>query len=272
MAKKKINKLHDVEVQTVGLVTVGANQEQFFLLKSQDAEEHTMSDQVVEVAPVDVDDEVVENFATRLYKSLVSKFAATPKDEVEAVEAETVVEEVSVEKAPEAEVVEEQQPEVEAETEVEKSADEEVVDEKVALEKANLDLAARLEAVEKQLKAKEEEAEKQVYVQKAQEFAHLGVDGAALADNLYFIAKADPARYQFWTEMLESFEARSKDSGLFDEIGKSGNDGENDKDFESALVDVIKAGDPKAISEKLASMTREEAEAYLFGRRAALRK
>lgn len=261
--KKKINKLHDVEVQAVGLVSVGANQEQFFLLKSQDAEVD-MSDKVDTIAD-EVDDEVVESFATRLWKSFSAKLAARKDEEV-------------VEKAPEVEVVEEQQPEVaaetEAEAEVEKSAavEEKVEDEeKVALAKANQELQDRLEAVEKALKEKEDAVERAEYVKKAQEFGHLGVDGEVLAEQLHFLAKADEGRYAFWTGLLASVEAKAKDSGLFDEIGKSGDDGEQ-KDFEAQLVEAIAKSGDKSIRDTLASMSRDEAEAYLCGRREALRR
>lgn len=227
-----------------------------------------MSDKVDTVAE-EVDDEVVESFATRLWKSLSAKLAAHKDEEV-------------VEKAPEVEVVEEQQPEVVAETEaqvekteveveaeVEKSAP--VDDEKVALAKANQELQDRLETVEKALKEKEEAVERAEYVKKAQEFGHLGVDGEVLAEQLHFLAKADADRYAFWTGLLTSFEAKAKDSGLFDEIGKSGDDGEN-KDFETQLVDAIAKSGDKSIRDTLASMSREDAEAYLYGRREALRR
>lgn len=266
--KKKVNKLHDVEVQAVGLVTVGANGEQFYLLKSQQGAEETMTDQVMEdVVVEETQDDVAKGLAARIWESLKSKFTEVPSDE-----------EAAVEKASEAEVVAEQQPEVaneaqvepEVVAEVEKAAP--VVDDRDVLMKANVALAERLEAVEKQLQETQDEKERLVYVQKAQEFSHLGVDGATLADNLHFIAKADKERYAFWTGLLAAVEARTKDTELFEEIGKSADTAGDPQDFETKLVDLIKNGDAKSIREKLASMDRDQAREYLSQRHAAMRK
>jgi len=276
MSTRKVNQLSDVVVEKVGLVSLGANQETFFLLKSVE-EELDMSDTDQEMVqeelvaePVISEDSLAEKVVAGIKKLLG---ADEPKEaEVEA-EAEADAEQDEPE-SEEAEV----EPELLAEEEVEKSADEkqeqevesgdapdEVIEKMSALEKANLDLLDRLEKMEQALLEKNEAVEKQEFIAKAAEFHCVPVAPDVLAEQLYKLHKTDNELFGFWTNLLVAMDKSLSDAGIFSEVGTT--QGEvSDKD--ELIKTAVETGNFDELKKLMLGLDADAAQKIIDGRRA----
>lgn len=236
-AKKKFE-LKDVEVDTVGLVSMGANQETFFLLKSED---NVMTDDVQEIEQTT--EEVV---APVVDEALLAAVREVVKSEIAA-------------------ALKPAEPEA-----VEKSDEAPIEDDKfVALQKANQTLVERLEKAEKIAQDAQEAEEKREFLAKAKAFDALPAKVEELADQLRFIAKADPKRLEFWTGVLTATNALLKDGGIFAEVGSD--QAPVDETEVQTLERVAKTGTPDEIKKALLSMTSESGQLYLKKRRATIK-
>ena len=285
--------LKDVVVDTLGLVTHGANRERFFLLKS--AEEIEEANQMLETDQSQVKASVAKNIwqnLALLFKREIEKELA---DLPVPIEDEHVVELPVVEKtAPEAEVTEEVEvaeevesfgPTVESamgaviETLIKEKTDmkdeKQVVVEKSALEvkfealeKANTDLQVRVEKAEQEAAQERDAKEYQVWLTKARDMYALPASPDTLAEQLHWLAKADATRAQWWEGHLVALTNQLRDSELFIEKGTSraAQDGVLLIEKAQKLVD---SGQMADLRTAILSLSRAEQEAYLNERRRA---
>jgi len=285
--------LKDVVVDTLGLVTHGANREKFFLLKS--AEEIEEANQMLETDQSQVKASVAKN----IWRNLTLLFKREIEEELAdlpvLIENEHVVELPVVEKtAPEAEVTEEVKvaeevesfrPTVESamgaviETLIKERTDMEdekqVVVEKSALEvkfealeKANTDLQVRVEKAEQEAAQERDAKEYQVWLTKARDMYALPASPDTLAEQLHWLAKADATRAQWWEGHLVALTNQLRDSELFIEKGTSraAQDGVLLIEKAQKLVD---SGQMADLRTAILSLSRAEQEAYLNERRRA---
>ena len=285
--------LKDVAVDTLGLVTHGANRERFFLLKS--AEEIEEANQMLETDQSQVKASVAKN----IWRNLTLLFKREIEEELAdlpvLIENEHVVELPVVEKtAPEAEVTEEVEvaeevesfgPTVESamgaviETLIKERTDMEdekqVVVEKSALEvklealeKANTDLQVRVEKAEQEAAQERDAKEYQVWLTKARDMYALPASPDTLAEQLHWLAKADATRAQWWEGHLVALTNQLRDSELFIEKGTSraAQDGVLLIEKAQKLVD---SGQMADLRTAILSLSRAEQEAYLNERRRA---
>ena len=285
--------LKDVAVDTLGLVTHGANRERFFLLKS--AEEIEEANQMLETDQSQVKASVAKN----IWRNLTLLFKREIEEELAdlpvLIEDEHVVELPVVEKtAPEAEVTEEVKvaeevesfrPTVESamgaviETLIKERTDMEdekqVVVEKSALEvkfealeKANTDLQVRVEKAEQEAAQERDAKEYQVWLTKARDMYALPASPDTLAEQLHWLAKADATRAQWWEGHLVALTNQLRDSELFIEKGTSraAQDGVLLIEKAQKLVD---SGQMADLRTAILSLSRAEQEAYLNERRRA---
>lgn len=272
-----ITELSDVQVETLGLVTQGANREEFFLLKSDTTAENQTTPETnlwtrfLKLFQKTVDTEMAELAKTEA--EVPEPATETPEPEVVLAEpapdsiaipegeiteptssAPMTVAEVTPELPapvvePESEAVEPQTSNLEATMEdtVEKTANE--LEGRLAeLEKANAALVAEVE------KAREER-DRETYIAKANGFAAIPVAPVELGEQLHALAKWDAKRLSFWTDLLKSIDALAADAELFIEKGTAFTPEQPD-----ALAVIAKADDPKA---EILKLSRKDAEAYL---------
>lgn len=274
-----ITELSDVQVETLGLVTQGANREEFFLLKSDTTAENQTTPETnlwtrfLKLFQKTVDTEMAELAKTEA--EVPEPATETPEPEVVLAEpapdgitipegeiteptssAPMTVAEVTpelpapvVEPEPEVEASEPQTSNLEATMEdtVEKAATE--LEGRLAeLEKANAALVAEVE------KAREER-DRETYIAKANSFAAIPVAPVELGEQLHALAKWDAKRLSFWTDLLKSIDALAADAELFIEKGTAFTPEQPD-----ALAVIAKADDPKA---EILKLSRKDAEAYL---------
>lgn len=258
MADKKPNKLNmlsNVKVVSVGLVPRGANQEDFFLLKS-DEEDNSMKDiqdaTQTQDAPV-VSEDVLKKEEVSWLRGLMNKFTK-PEDIPAAKEPEATPEPEPVVKT---DVEPDQTPsEPDWKSEFEKIA------------KAQETLVDRLEKAEADA-AKERDARERIdFVQKAAVFNKMPVAAEKLADELMFLSKGGKDHYDFWYGLLSAVDKTLKDGNIFVEIGKSSdNTIPAVKNYED-IVELAKNGEPKDIREALLKLGKREGDSYLKSRRA----
>ena len=124
----------------------------------------------------------------------------------------------------------------------------------VVISKAEYDaLATRLAKTESELAASREKEERQVWLAKASTYGYAPTATTELADQLYWLAKADPKRAQYWEDLLKSLDSMVADSQMFVEKGT--------QQMPTAGLDaVLKSTDPRAA---LTQLSRADAEAYL---------
>ena len=252
MPKQKVHKLTDVDVHTVGLVSMGANQETFFLLKSQEDDMPDEETQVETTEVVGVPQE--EQVHAGLLKSIGDMFRSILKEKKE----EEVVMETNVVETSEVR---------ETEQEVAKAA--EIQAQVVALQKANEALIERLEKAEADAKAERDAREKRDWVEKAGGYAAVPVPVEELAEQLHFLYKADPERAEFWMTTLKAIDNQLREAGLFAEVGTS--QSRVQKGTTDALDEVIKTGDVEQIKEAYLQLGKNKGFDYLENRREARR-
>jgi len=283
----ELTELKDVVVDTLGLVTRGANREEFFLLKSADG---------------NADDEIQEtnqaqaSVAKSIWQSLVSVFKHEIEKELAGLEVVAEVVESTVaepevteqlEKIDEPAVIE---PEPESESpvaELTKTEEHNMEDEKqvtsevvidveksnlasqlAELAKANTDLQARVEKAEQEAAQQRDAREYQVWLTKARSMYTLPASPNDLAEQLHWLAKTDAVRAEWWETHLSALTNQLRDSELFVEKGTSraAQDGLQLVEKAQKLVD---AGSTKSLRDAMLSLSRGEQEAYLAEQRRA---
>lgn len=286
--------LTNVAVDTLGLVTQGANRETFFLLKADetapteatlaetpnlwqrflrfmakamDAELATLpeatatstpetpADAVAEVGHISKA-EAVEEIAEPVEPAIEIPVAEVAKEEpaTEPIAETNAVPESSLADAP---VVVETTKSGEAhamEDTVEKS---ELAQRLTELEKANANLLAEIAKAQ-------DERDRAAMLTKAQTYAALPVAPVELADRLHALAKWDAGQLTFWTDLLKSVDALVQD--VYAERGSTVYHEQAQPDV---VQTVIKSDDPRAA---LLSMSRKDAENYLRDVRNRVRK
>jgi len=292
--------LSDVEVDTLGLVSRGANREDFFLLKSADKDEKELlgdnlwrkfigiirkavdSEDAALANPEAVPEPTVEeekvataettavDNTTDPVKGSDTTESATDSDPTESIEVSDATGPTAVE------------PEIQKEL-LARQAREENKKEQHPMEDTNLSestlpvtpqgeyvskadhdaLVQELEVVKSALAKAQEDKERAVFLAKAQDYVNLPVSPSELADHMYWLSKADSARYEWFTAVIKALDNSMRDTGLFLEKGNSAPI-END-----ALSAALKSEDPKAA---LLALDRKSAESYLRSMRKALRE
>lgn len=276
-----ITELTDVQVDTLGLVTQGANREEFFLLKSADKAmepeqnlwtrfmklfQKTVNAEMAELekqteAEAPEPPKVVE---PKVVLPETSGSMTVPPGEDSTETSSTPLETVSVNSVFSStpveitESVETPTSHLEATTmddTVEKTAqlNTQLESRLAELEKANATLVAEVE------KAREER-DRETYIAKANSFAAIPVAPSELGEQLHALAKWDAKRLTFWTDLLKSVDALASDAELYIEKGTAYTAEQPD-----ALTVIAKAEDPKAEILKLSS---KDAAAYIKSVRA----
>lgn len=180
-SKKKVavNKLSDVQVDTVGLVSYGANNEEFFLLKSQE-EVTTMPDLNEEQVTPEAIEDVVAKAIEKMLPEALAKAVPPQPPEVEEVGDERLE---ALEKA------------------------NQVLLER--LEKAEAQAAAEREAREKA----------EIVRKVGDAYSAFPVKAEVLGEHLYRLYKSDQAEYKFFADLFTALSKQMRDGDLFAEIG-----------------------------------------------------
>ena len=263
---KQLHKLVDVEVDTVGLVTDGANQETFFLLKSE-LESEGQLEQVKEVNDMPNEQDVKKTDVEEVVETV----------ETEAVEtSETTVDEASQDSLSKEDVGLLRRIANLFKSEPEEVADDTPADDnlesKVAeLQKAQDDLKAELAKAKEDAEKEREERVNQVYIEKANSYKSLPIKADEFATHFRVIAKTAPESVEWFEALLRAVDNQLQESDIFKETGNSEIKEEPDGIFEKAqaLVNDEKAKDLK---EALLSISADEAEAHVQKRQTALSK
>ncbi len=254
--------LEDVNIETVGLVTRGANRQQFFLLKSDKGGSNAaiMPDEPTTVVSDAISDESTELIAKSFWTKLrdfvrgevakanvpednIGKSNEDEKKENSNASLSTPAEDVPIAK----QATEEAPAPPVALTPETPSGEPEVIinmpentSDITTLEKA--DLLARLEKAESELKQAREEKERQVFITKAQSrMSDLPCNPTELADQLYFIAKTDSKRAEWWEANLVAWSNILNDASLFVEKGTSA-----PSEVSEPVAKAAASADPKA--------------------------
>jgi len=288
--------LTNVAVDTLGLVTQGANRETFFLLK---ADETAPTEATLAEAP-----NLWQRFLRFMSKAMDAELATLPEEavtstpetpagdvtevgnisKVEAVEEIVEPVEPAIE-VPVAEVAKEEPisepisetnvvpvsatPEATAPVVVETTKSGEAHAMEDTVEKS--ELAQRLTELEKananllaEIAKAQDERDRAAMLTKAQAYAALPVAPVELADRLHALAKWDAGQLTFWTDLLKSVDALVQD--VYAERGSTVYHEQAQPDV---VQTVIKSDDPRAA---LLSMSRKDAENYLRDVRNRVRK
>jgi hypothetical protein len=247
--KTKKSKLFDVEVDTVGLVSEGANREHFFLLKSK-GEDNTDShkedimpedtkDQKPNVDTEELEQQIDEKVGKSVMKFLRDAFGSFGKGEEDTPPAEP---------QPEEEAIQEQLDKIEK------------------LQEAQDLMKQELEEAKEEARKEREAREKQEYLEKANTLAMgLPVEAEALADDLVAIRKVDAELADRFEALLSAVNEQQKEAGLFEEIGTTETPTEPNSVVEKIEAKAKEEG--KDIKDVLLELSKEEADRYLQAQR-----
>jgi len=266
-----IFELQDVQVETLGLVNRGANQEDFFLLKSEDREgDETSQNKVQESHESKMEEKITKSVWQKLIDLFKTSVAELPEEET--VEEDTVVEEkqgVITEQTTE-EVIEEKSEELIIDSVTEKIVTEKNMGESKMAEEQTAevitkamydDLATKYADIAKELEAEKIEKAKISWVNKAAGFGYVPVASKELGEHLYNISKYDAKEADWLVDLLKSYDAMLQDSGFFMEKGTS--------TVESDVIEKAMKADN--VKDALLALPRSEAERYLREMRARVR-
>lgn len=262
----EIYELKDVQVDTLGLVSRGANGEDFFLLKTEDTNAEIAGGDEVQASD---QSEMEEKVTKTIWQKLIDLFkqeiveieeSQQVPDEVEVVNTDKQETEIIQEEVVQEEVMEEEKSVAVEEEETQKGEDtmptEELIS-KADFEKAQSEIAE----LKKALEDEKVEKAKLGWISKASEFGYVPVSSKELAEHLYNLAKYDSKEADWLVDLLKSYDAMLEDSGLFAEKGT--NKIETDA--------VAKALNSENVKDALLSLSRKDAEAYLREMRARSR-
>lgn len=206
-----VYELSDLDIVTVGLVTRGANQEEFYLTKQDEKGGKIMPQE--EVVIDKKDEEVVEETLITKLKQLF-----IPRDEVD----ELLKADPEPEPEPEPEPVAKDDA-IPAAVLDRLDAIEEQHEERLAeLTKANEATQAKLEKAEQEAATEREKREQREWLEKATQYQVLPVGRDELGKHLHAFAKAlDQEQMDWLTELLKATDATLFDAGLYYEKGTS---------------------------------------------------
>ena len=232
---KQKYRLTDVEVDSVGLVSSGANREEFFLLKSEDnmpeLDNETLTTDVV-AETQEVDNKQIESAVVTFFKR------ALGIDRVE-------------------------------ETQEDNNETTELSNESVVI-KAQIDsLQKRLTDTEVKLQTELEKAEKAEIAKVVQEITNLPVDNDKFVDNLYKLHKTDKAGADYFIEVVKAMDEQLKEAGIFKEMGTTATSVEGD--IVSKANAMVKAGEAKSFKEALLKIDAKDTNQYVEKRRADIK-
>ena len=182
---KKVTELTGLEVQKVGLVEEGANQEQFFLLKREEGK--MANENVVETPGL-----------WEKVKEVVSNMLGEKAPEIEAAAVAKAAVAAKTAEIPES-----------------------IKTELAALKQAQGEAQIALKATQEKLAQTEAERVRQVYVEKAAKYPSLPVEKAVLAEHLEAIGKASDESLKFMEALLKAANSAFSDTILFKEFGTS---------------------------------------------------
>ena len=232
---KRKYRLTDVEVDSVGLVSNGANREEFFLLKSEgnmpELDNETLTTEVgaEEEISQEVDNKQIESAVVTFFKR------ALGIDKVE-------------------------------ETHEEDTETDELNNESVVI-KAQIDsLQKRLTDTESKLQAELEKAEKTEVAKIVKGIANLPVENDEFADNLYELRKVDKKATDYFIEVIKAMDEQLKEAGIFKEMGTTSSSIEGD--IVSKADAMVEAGEAESFKEALLKMDAKETNEYVEKRRA----
>lgn len=123
-------------------------------------------------------------------------------------------------------------------------------------------LAVRLEKAEQALLKAQDEKERQAWVIKAQSYNALPAEVTELAEQLHALAKWDTNRVTYWVNLLKAVDALARDANLFTETGSA-------VQPTSAIAKALTAADPTAA---LLALSKADQLAYLADKRAQIRQ
>jgi len=232
--KKAKNALTEVSVDTVGLVSSGANRETFFLLKSMKESEMDQTNTTVQPAAGVDEGKLVE----RVYERFMNLFKAQPKDQPTEVASEMAGEHEALAKAN--------------------------ADLQLQIAKAQETAAKAIsdaEEVRKAMAIEIDRRETQIYFEKASAFGRFPISAKELGEQLRFVYKQDANRGDFWTGLLKAVDAQMEDSGLFFETGTT------ESDEADSLAKILKMTDPKDIRDAYLNVPSKEATRIIKERR-----
>jgi len=268
-----MNELKEVEVEKLGLVTNGANQETFFLLKSADAATVSIENATATVSQPDQQEVQKEDLAGQVEKSVWQRITALFKQALEPEHQPEVLAELGVEKAecatasdPEEEDDEEEDAPVmkqESILEVPPMSDVEMVAKAQydLLANSVTDLQTRLAKAEAIAESARDTSALQAAIVKAGELVALPINATDLGTNLHKLAKADPELAKYFEAVLKASDKLLLDLGIYGERGTS-----NVAETTDPILKAAQSADPRAA---LLALSPREANEYLAKRQAA---
>ena len=254
--KKRIYKLVDVDVETVGLVEEGANQQSFCLLKSVNSEEETMEDitndgldEKEEVTVEAVAEEIVENegVLAKLKKALGFD------DEVEEDEVEDAPQEDDVDETDVDDLRKQYDTEL---TELRKKAD---------------DLNKALEEAQDQGEQQRDERALHDEIEKARSYTAVSAETEEVAKMAHYLRTNDEELATWFDGFVETVNKQLEESKLFDEFGHSVIEEEPDELLEKAEK-LVAEGDFENLKEALLSIDESVQKQAIAEKRMAIRQ
>lgn len=259
--------IYDMRIATVGLVKRGVNQEEFFLVKSADADEWDEAKVPVEEGPAGSGFKLSDLLG--MVKRAVAE-AVAPQAPDTGGEQEEVAK-MSEKVAPKTEEVEEQGAEpVEARqeeptVEVEKAdtvAQRLPAEMQIRMEelmKESVELKERLEKAEQIAQAERDLRERREWLEKAQAVAAGPAKPEELAEKLHTLAKSDGEAAEWFLKQFEATGQMLKDAGAWAEVGTS-----QEPEVLTMLEKVDKGvAEGKSVQEVIATLSADEQRAYL---------
>ena len=285
--------LADIEVDTLGLVSRGANREEFFLMKN--ATEGTPAAETNDAAVAATVTQTIWQRLINLFQKAALHVESEDDDAATATGLVATTDAAAATSDSESESEDDDEAEAEAEavmtkTDVvaEPASAPEIIKEEARVDPETIEIAEpivtiktedvmaeeniskaeyetiakRLEVAEVELAKARAEKEQQVWLTKAAGFGYLPVAQTELAAHLYNLAKLDEAEAQWVVDVLKAVDNMVTDSGMF--VEKGHNLPEVD-----AVTKAMQAADPKAA---LLGLPKAQAEAYLSAVRGRIRK
>ena len=123
------------------------------------------------------------------------------------------------------------------------------------IQKANTDLQARVAKAEAEAVTAQDEKVHRVWLEKANTLLAVPVPSSELADQLHWLAKADPARAAWWDKVLNTVDHMLIDFGTYVEKGST-----RLPDYLEPVDKALKAADPRAA---LLGLPAEAQRAYI---------
>lgn len=285
--------LSNVQVDTLGLVTAGANEEEFFLFKANSDESGSdeslhqnwfqrLADGLTNLVRRSLDQElekalqslepisqpVAEDNVMELGEvcpAVEEQVQVEPEVEKTDVSLESVSEaedEVTAEKSAEQTPIKENDGDEEIEMSENVSAPVEDV-EKVQLEATLAELQTRLEKAEQVAAQERELRERREWLIKSEGYT-LPIPAEELADYLYWLNKQDSGRAEWLQGLLKAVSAQLQDAALFTESGTS-----RAPDLVDEVAKAMREKDPR---NALLNISPQAAQKYLAERHRELRE